>query len=191
MTTHHDDVRRCTVYRRRGESQVSFEAVGRSHSARQPTIADRVLLGDIMSRELICAKPDLEIATVVRLIVQHRVGCIPVVDDRRRPIGVITKFDIVDQLDATMQSVGGGSPLPSELSARQAEEVMMPIALVLDVHATVAHAAAIMALEDTHHVMVIREGGELAGIVSSKDIVKWLVTNDALTSGESAVDVTR
>jgi CBS domain-containing protein len=70
--------------------------------------------------------------------------------------------------------------MPIDLAPRDADEVMMPIALVLDETATVAHAAAMMALEDTHHVLVVRETGELVGVVSSKDIVKWLVDNDGL-----------
>jgi CBS domain-containing protein len=138
-----------------------------------------------MSRELVCARPDLEISMVVSLMVRYHVGCVPVVDERRHPIGVITKFDVVEHLDASMQSVGNGSPLPVDLSAREADEVMMPIALVLEENATVAHAAAMMALEDTHHVLVVRNGGELVGVVSSKDIVKWLVTNDELTPRRS------
>lgn len=183
MPTNIPEVRRCTIHRRNGESKISFETAPRSAPRRltQRTNADRVPLLEVMGRELVCASPDLEVAVVVSLMVRHRVGCIPVVDERRHPIGMITKFDLVEHLDAGMQSVGDGSPLPTDLAARVADEVMMPIALVLDEQATVAHAAAMMALEDTHHVLVVREAGELVGVVSAKDIVKWLVANDDLT----------
>jgi CBS domain-containing protein len=146
----------------------------------QRTIADRVPLSEVMSSDLVCARPDLEIATVVSLMVRHHVGCVPVVDDRRHPIGMITKFDLIEHVDAAMQSAGNGSPMPTDLAARTADEVMMPIALVLDECATIAHATAMMSLEDTHHVLVVREGGELVGVVSSKDIVQWLAVNDGL-----------
>lgn len=184
MTTT-NEVRRCTVHRRNGESRVSFEATPKRRLARQVdrrTIADRVPLLDVMSSELVCAQPDLEVSAVIALMARHHIGCVPVVDDRRRPIGMITKFDVIEHLDAAMQSVGNGSPLPSDLAARVADEVMMPVALVLEEQATVAHAAAMMALEDTHHVLVVRQPGELVGVVSAKDIVKWLVSNDELTS---------
>lgn len=183
MTTTQGEVRRCIIHRRRGESQTSLEeaVVAPRKTLPARTIADRVPLFEIMSRELVCVRNDLEIANVVSLMVHHHVGCLPVVDDRRRPIGMITKFDLVEHLNATMESVGNGSPMPIDLAARDADEVMMPIALVLDENATVAHAAAMMALEDTHHVLVVRETGELVGVVSSKDIVRWLVANDGLT----------
>lgn len=182
------DVRRYTVHRRRGDSQTSLESVvpPRARPASTRTIADRVPITELMSRELVCARGDLEISKVVWLMAHRQLGCVPVVDDRRHPIGVITKFDLIEHLDAAMQSIGNGSPMPADLTPRDAEEVMMPIALVLEEHATVAHAAAMMALEDTHHVLVVRASGELLGVVSSKDIVKWLVANDDLTPATHA-----
>jgi CBS domain-containing protein len=178
-----NQVRRCTVHRRRGESQVSFEAQPAISTRESPrTYADRIPRVEVMSRDLVCARPDLEVSPVISWMVRNHDGCIPVVDDRRHPLGVITKFDLVEHLDATIQSTPNESPFPADLAARDADEVMMPIALALDENATVAHAAAMMALEDTHHVMVVRSTGELVGVVSAKDIVKWLVTNDRLTA---------
>lgn len=147
---------------------------------REATSADRVPLREVMSRNLICARPDLDVAAVVRLVIKHHVGCIPVVDERHKPIGMITKFDLVEQLDATMQSLSNGSPLPQELAPRTADDLMMPLALTLDEHATVAQAAAMMSLEDLHHVLVTGCDGVLVGVVSSKDLVDWIVRNDGL-----------
>jgi CBS domain-containing membrane protein len=184
------DVRQCTVYGRHGDPEITSIELEppREPPRRRSTISDRIALRDIMSPEVVCASPDLEIGAVVSLVIRHHVGCVPVVDERRRPIGMITKFDLVEQLDATMQAIGTGSPLPSDLSPRNADEVMMPIALVLDEHATVAHAATMMSLEDTHHVLVVRAGGELVGVVSTKDIVNWLVANDGLVPSREAND---
>jgi len=185
MPNPHASMRRCTVYDGRGEPcaqaidlDVSLEVTPR----RTPTIADRVPLRQIMSQDVVCARADLDIAAVVTLMVQNHVGCIPVVDDRRRPIGMITKFDIVEQLEAFMRSVGNGSPMPADLAARTADELMMPLAMTLDEHATVAHAAAMMATEDMHHVIVVSDHAQLVGVVSTKDITNWLVENDRLES---------
>jgi CBS domain-containing protein len=57
---------------------------------------------------------------------------------------------------------------------------MLPLAITLDQSATVAHAAAMMSCEDLHHVLVVGDSGELVGVVSSKDVVNWLVSNDEL-----------
>lgn len=148
---------------------------------RTRTIADTIPIHEVMSPSIICARPDLDVCTVVSLMVRHHVGCIPVVDERRRPIGMITKFDIVEQLDAFMSSAVNGCPFPEDLAARSADEIMMPIAITLDEQATVAHAASMMVSEDTHHVLVVSRHGAVLGVVSSKDIANWIVDNDRLT----------
>ncbi|HVK86199.1 MAG TPA: CBS domain-containing protein [Kofleriaceae bacterium] len=127
-----------------------------------------------MCRNLVCARPDLDIEAVIALMVDNHLGCIPVIDDQRRPIGVITKFDVVEQVHAFMRSEANGSPLPIDLAARTAEEVMMPLALTLHEAASVADAAMMMTEEDLHHVLVVSTTGILLGVVSSKDIVTWV-----------------
>ena len=119
-----------------------------------------------MTTRVICARRDVRLDTVVRLLVEHHIGCIPIVDDRGKPIGIVTKADLIERGD----------------SARIAADVMMPLAITLDERATVAHAATMMALEGFHHVMVVSASGALIGLVSSQDIVKWLAEYDKRTS---------
>jgi CBS-domain-containing membrane protein len=170
--------RRCTVYERHGNTRElaipANEVVVTPQ--RRPTIADMVPLRAIMRREVVCARPDCAIEAVVALLVDAHIGCVPIVDERQHPIGMITKFDLVEQLD---QSLRSGRPM----TARTAEELMMPLALTLFDHASVAHAAAMMTSEDLHHVLVVATSGVLVGVVSTKDIVKWLVDNDGLFDG--------
>ena len=168
--------RHCTVYRGHGyadELPAELEPVEREPPSRV-LIADRASIRAVIAYDLMCVRPDLDIATVVELMVGHHIGCLPVVDERRRPIGIITKFDLVEQLDAAMRLAKLGCSLPTDLTAQTAADVMMPIALTLDEHATVAHAASMMTSEDLHHVLVVDREGVLVGVVSAKDIVRWV-----------------
>jgi CBS domain-containing protein len=176
-----NELRRSTVYE--GSGLVHFTSFESERPAcpTEPTIADRIPLRAIMSRELVCATPNLEVGEVIQIMVREHYGCIPVVDDRRRPIGVLTKFDLVEQLDAALRCVADGRPLPPELFARTAEQLMMPLALTLPETASILHAARMMIAEDLHHVLVVSEAGHLVGIVSSRDIAQWLVDNDRVT----------
>jgi CBS domain-containing protein len=140
--------------------------------AKVPTIADLVPLTEIMSRDVTCAQRDLDAKQVARLMLRAHIGCIPVLDALGRPTGMITKLDLVEEL------VGiDDGPAPG-LNARTADQIMMPLAIVLDEHATIAHAAALMAGEDIHHTCVVDGDGCLIGIVSTMDIVRWLARND-------------
>lgn len=173
-------VRYCTIYRSHGGVAAhDLPSDPLRGPVRRPSRADDVALSDLVVRDLVCARSDLEIEAVIGLMIDHHLGCIPVVDERRRPIGIITKFDIVERIDASLRSDANGLP-PAGLEARTADDVMMPIALTLDEHATIADAASMMTCEDLHHVLVVSRAGTLVGVVSTKDIVTWLVRNDGL-----------
>jgi CBS-domain-containing membrane protein len=166
MTNTQPQTGRCVVYRGSGES------IGENYRPLDPPAPDSIC--GVMSRELICARSDLPIASVLGVMLRHHIGCLPIVDERRRPVGVITKLDLVEQIEAAMRCSGRGEAMPSDLVARTADDVMMPLALTLDTTATVAHAAAMMTSEDTHHVLVVDQSRTLVGIVSAKDIVRWV-----------------
>jgi CBS domain-containing protein len=170
------------VYRGHGEPiALSFEVDRPEPVAKLPTVADRIALRAITSRDVICAHGDLALAAMLRLMVEHRIGCLPVVDDRRRPIGVVTKLDIIERLEGWMVALAEDDALPGDLAMVTASDIMMPLVVTVDEHATIAHAAAMMCLEDLHHVLVTSEAGVLVGIVSSKDLVDWIARNDGLS----------
>ena len=139
---------------------------------RMPTIAGLVPLTEIMSRELTCASRDLGADRVAELMIGNHIGCVPVVEDPGRPIGMITKRDFVEHLLAADRDA---------LASRTAAELMMPMAIALGEHATIAHAAALMASDDIHHIAVVDREGRLIGVVSTMDIVRWLARNDGFT----------
>lgn len=164
----------CTVYTRQGNIEELAHVRTDSEESRlqrKPTIADRIPITKVMARELVCARPDLRVDALAALMIDKHIGCIPVIDERGRPHGIVTKFDLVEQLDRFARE---------DTTSLTASDIMMPLAITLDENATVAHAAAIMTLEDLHHVMIVGGSGTLLGVVSSKDIVRWLVENDRL-----------
>jgi CBS domain-containing protein len=176
MNTRHAHVRRCTIYDRSGEplsEACELPIPADDELFRTEPAAERVSIRHIMSNEVVCARPDLEVGAAMQLMLQHRIGCLPIVDHRRKPVGVITKLDLIEQVEAALPKKGGSAP--SGLRVRLAEDVMMPLALTLTESASVAHAATMMSMEGTHHVLVVSaDDRRLVGIVSSKDIVDWL-----------------
>jgi nucleotide-binding universal stress UspA family protein len=49
--------------------------------------------GDIMSQPVITAGPDDTLAEVATLMLEHRIGCVPVVDERGEMVGIISESD--------------------------------------------------------------------------------------------------
>jgi CBS-domain-containing membrane protein len=174
----------CVVYDGHGETSSLTLPPSKTVTvpARTPTIAADVPITEIMSRDMVCARTDLPVDVLARLLVHNHIGCIPIVDQLGRPLGMVTKSDLVEQLDA---AVHARSDRRAAMT-RTAGDVMMPLALSLDDRATVAQAAMMMVMEDLHHVMVVSQAKSLIGIVSAKDIVRWLVQNDGLVSEDAS-----
>ena len=161
------EVGRCRVYRNGGELEATRSwPVQPRVIPRAPTLADRIPVSEIMTRDVVCARPDLGVPALTQLLVDHHIGCVPIVDERGRPRGIVTKLDLVEK----------------SRSGATAADVMMPLAITLNLNATIAHAAAVMSLEDFHHVMVVGGDGTLRGIVSTMDICRWLARNDGFLS---------
>ena len=135
-----------------------------------PTISDLVPVTEIMTRAVTCAGRDLSADTLIELMLREHIGSIPVVDEAGAPVGMITKHDLVEQL-----LVSDAEDIDVFVTA---SELMMPLAITLGTRASVAHAAALMAAEDVHHVPIVDNSGRLVGIVSSMDVVRWLAKND-------------
>lgn len=160
------EVQRCRIYKGTGELEATrTRPYERAPLPRMPTIADRIPVTAIMSRDVVCGRTDLSVGALTELLVKNHIGCVPIVDDRGRPKGIVTKLDLVEH----------------EHPALTAGEVMMPLAITLNSHATIAHAVAMMAIEDFHHLMVVGTDHVLVGVVSTMDVVRWLARNDGFT----------
>ena len=171
-------VRHYTVYTAAGEpltqASESPDVVAPPRTPRQ--LARLTTLQQVMSNEVTCALPDLALEAVLDLMIRHRIGCLPIVDRVRRPLGIVTKMDLVELVGAQILATSG--PIPDDLRSRTADDIMMPIALTLPETSSVADAAKMMSLEDTHHVLVVTVDGRLSGVVSTHDIVTWLVDTE-------------
>jgi CBS domain-containing protein len=66
----------------------------------------RLTVGEIMSKEPISIAPDTSIEAAARLMLEHKIGCLPVISDGKL-IGIITESDIFRLL------VTEGEPRPS------------------------------------------------------------------------------
>ncbi len=90
---------------------------------------------------------------------RHRsIGSIVVVDDLRRPIGILTLRDVVDRV-----------VLEDRLDA-PIETVMTRDPVCLGLTDTAYDAAVLMVRRGVRHVVVVDSGGRLAGVVSERDL---------------------
>jgi CBS domain-containing protein len=133
---------------------------------RMPSPAELTALSQIMTRNVACIVPDLGIGELGTLLLDRNISAAPVVDAYGRPIGVVSKTDLVRYY----HDDGGTDATVAD--------VMMPMAFTLTEDAPIAYAAALMAVEDVHHLPIVAGDGRVVGIISALDIVRWLAHHD-------------
>lgn len=122
-------------------------------------IASEQPISSIMRTKLLTARPDAPVEDVLELLRGKHVGCVPIIDEAGRPLGIVTKLDVLETLGENRKS---------------AREIMMPFARSLEASATVAEAAEVMSSERIHHVLVVDDDRTLIGLVSALDIADWI-----------------
>jgi CBS domain-containing protein len=59
------------------------------------TFLRSVDVGEAMTREVVTVRPDTPVEEAARLLLRHRVGCLPVVNDEGAPIGLVSETDLL------------------------------------------------------------------------------------------------
>lgn len=145
---------------------------------RQPlfcSAADRTPLFDVMTRDVLCVLPDLDLAELNRMFLEMHIGGAPVVDASCRPIGVVSKTDLIR-----------GFPDGATVA-----DVMMPVVYTLPESATLSRAAALMAFEGLHRIPVVSAENRVVGMITSLDVARWLAQNDGYVARGSTELVPR
>lgn len=136
---------------------------------------------DLMTPDVQVVHPDDPIAAVKELMADKYIRHVPVVDDNGQLVGLVTERDLLRQ--------AGGLDLDVPLSVSQevsstvkVREIMNWQVDTVDANEDVVNAAAIM-LESKYGCLPVLEQGELAGILTEADFVRYVAET---ASGESA-----
>jgi CBS domain-containing protein len=116
---------------------------------------------DLMTKEVATCRPDTNLAAAGALMWEHGCGVLPIVDETRKAIGVVTDRDICIALctrnvRASELTVGDVAN-PRVLSCTASEDVRTALETMRD--------------GKIHRLPVVDDGGILEGIVSMDDIV--------------------
>jgi CBS domain-containing protein len=140
-------------------------------------------VGEAMASPVVTVDESTEMPDVLRLFVAGGISAAPVVDRSGRPIGVLSKTDLLrEQYDnpaSFHQSLPDGPALdagdaPPSLPACCARDIMTAGVVLIERAATIGQAAALMMRENVHRVFVVDGQGALVGVLAAIDIVRWL-----------------
>ncbi len=103
--------------------------------------------------------PETPIGDALKRMEELRIGSLPVVDVESKPVGIFTRQDVIGRI------VLPAVPLSAPISS-----VMSSPALTLHGESTAGDAALLMARHGIRHVVVTSAEGQVAGVVSERDL---------------------
>jgi CBS domain-containing protein len=123
-------------------------------------------VADIMQTTVETIGPDDTVADAVTTIAEQHVSGLPVVDQRRHLIGVISSTDVLQLLSEVTDPERRGNILESTT----VRDIMTAKPVTVDPDADVHDAARQMLYGEIHRLFVEYDG-ELVGVVTQSDIV--------------------
>ncbi|MDI1446144.1 CBS domain-containing protein [Polyangium sp. 6x1] len=99
---------------------------------------------------------------IARLLVDARVGGVPVVDEHERVVGFVSETDLMATL------------LQGQTPGAAARDVMSHPPIVVDEFATTDEVMTILRTGQIHHLPVVRSG-RLVGIITPLDVLRYFV----------------
>jgi CBS domain-containing protein len=143
---------------------------------------------DLMTTGVRTVRADCSLKDVAAILAEHRIGGMPVVDENGRPIGVITKTDIVIKERAELPERGwrrwfGGRDQAAEeveakVHARTAGDAMTSPPVTITPYMPASIAAERMIEHGINRLPVVTRGA-LVGIISRHDLVRGFSRGDA------------
>lgn len=148
-----------------------------------------MLAREVMTRDVVTVNRAASVTDVARLLVEHKVSGLPVVDEEHRVVGMITEGDLIYKdkkvhMPAFLEILGGVIYLENpqrivndlkKMTATKVAEVMTSKVYTVKEDATMEDIATIMVERQVNRLPVVDQAGKLVGIISRQDLVKVMI----------------
>ncbi len=148
-------------------------------------------VADIMTPNPILARPDMPLKEAIKILAEHRISGLPVINDAGKLVGIISETDMIWQesgvtpppyitiLDSVIY-LENPSRYEKELHkalGQTVEEVMTkaPLATITPSQ-SLSEAARLLNEKRVHQLPVLDETGMVIGILSCGDIIRMMAT---------------
>lgn len=123
---------------------------------------------DVMTRDVIVAREDMALAHATRLMVQHGLKRLPVVDGERRLSGMLSRLDVLRTVAPTGASASGSK---SAARGRTVGEVMDTNVPTVKADADLAEIVELLVGAELKRVAVLDDAGRVVGVITDGDLI--------------------
>jgi len=141
----------------------------------------KIPVKDVMTVDVICIKKDADIHEAARILSENRISGLPVVDEEKHLIGILTEADIL--YSAGMKKSHNfrdilrhvlGEPHPKIRNGSKVEEIMTTKVITTSPDRDIKEVARILDENMIKRLPVVDENNKLIGIISRANIVRYL-----------------
>jgi len=137
---------------------------------------------ELMSPNPMSIQAETTVAEAVAVLTDRGYCAAPVIDEAGRPIGVLSRADLlVHDRERMTHHLGREDALPEGFELEQADptlvaDVMTPAVFSVTPDAPAAEVVERMLGLKVHQLYVVDEGGALVGVISAMDVLRGLKT---------------
>jgi CBS domain-containing protein len=156
---------------------------------------------ELMTTDVVTVSPDTSTRGIARLLLDHAISAVPVVDTSGAPIGMVSEGDLIGRAEADRDArrdwwlalLAEGETLNAEFltglrdGEQTARDIMSAPVVTVDEAAEAADIARLLAAYRIKRVPVVRDG-RIVGIVSRADILRAFAaehTHEAVSAHHS------
>ncbi|MFJ5546169.1 CBS domain-containing protein [Streptomyces sp. NPDC093225] len=167
----------------------------------------RVKVADLMTDEVVSVAPETPFKDVAKVLAQHDITGVPVLDEEDRVLGIVSQTDLLARVAAAAVPTGvrwpdgsgpqwpdGSGPRspdgsgpedpaagqgPAEPSPRTARDLMSAPAVTVHADEPAADAARLMTRRGVERLPVVDVEDRLVGIVTRRDLLRLFLRPDA------------
>src|SRR5215469_6053239 len=141
---------------------------------------------DVMVRDVVTVRPETDLAEAVKLLGEHDISALPVIDGENRLVGILSEADLIHRAEIGtekrrswwVEAVTGGATLAKEFAKEHGEkvgEIMTPDVIGVAEDTPLSEIAALLERKRIKRVPVVTNG-KLVGIVSRSNLIQALAS---------------
>ena len=141
---------------------------------------------DVMVRDVVTVRPDTDVGDAVKLLSEHDVSALPVVDEAGNLVGMLSEADLIHRVEIGtekhrpwwLEAVTGASTLAEEFAkshGKRVDEIMTSGAISVSEDTPLSEIATLFERKRIKRVPVVKDG-KLVGIVSQSNLIQALAS---------------
>jgi CBS domain-containing protein len=141
---------------------------------------------DVMVRDVVTVKPDSNVGDAVKLLIEHDISALPVVDDDGELVGIISEADLVhrEEIDTEkhrpwwVEAVTPAADLAEDFAkahGHKVDEIMSTEVVSASEETPLGEIANLLEKHRIKRVPILRDG-KLVGIVSRSNLIQALAS---------------